>query len=62
MKFKFLGLIIVLFLASCSTPKEEIPVAGELICTAAGVNKEECVNAVKINEKKEDRETPLEEN
>ena len=62
MKFRFLGFFIIFLLVSCSTPQEEIPVAGELICTAAGINKEECINAAKINEKKEDDETYLEEN
>ena len=52
MKFSFLGFFIIFLLASCSAPKEEIPVAGELICTAAGIDKEECINAAKINEKK----------
>ena len=62
MQFSFLGFFIIFLLASCSTPKEEIPVAGELICTAAGIDKEECINAAKINEKNEDDKTLLEEN
>ncbi len=41
---------LVFLLSSCVSTNDEIPVAGELICTAAGVNKEECINAAKINE------------
>ena len=62
MKFSFIGFFILFLLASCSAPKEEIPVAGELICTAAGIDKEECINAAKINEKNEDGTIPSEEN
>ena len=36
-------------LNSCSQINEELPVAGELICTAAGVERDECVKAAKIN-------------
>ena len=60
MKFSFLGFFIIFLLASCSAPKEEIPVAGELICTAAGINKEECINAAKINENNEEDKTSSE--
>tara|TARA_Y100001970_G_scaffold17324_1_gene19553 strand:+ start:140 stop:316 length:177 start_codon:yes stop_codon:yes gene_type:complete len=49
MKF-YLVFIFVLFLStSCSSVKDEIPVAGELICTAAGVDAEECIKAAKID-------------
>ena len=37
----FFSLFVFLLLTSCSSVKEEIPVAGELICTAAGVEREE---------------------
>ncbi len=58
-----LFIVAMLFLlTSCSTPppvaevtKEEIsPVAGELICAAAGINKDECAKAAKIDERSED--------
>ena len=60
MKFSFLGFFIIFLLASRSAPKEEIPVAGELICTAAGIDKEECINAAKINENNEEDKTSSE--
>ena len=60
MQFSFLGFFIIFLLASCSAPKEEIPVAGELICTAAGIDKEECINAAKINENNEEDKTSSE--
>ena len=60
MKFSFLGFFIIFLLASCSAPKEEIPVAGELICTAAGIDKEECINAAKIKENNEEDKTSSE--
>ena len=41
---------VFLLLTSCSSVKEEIPVAGELICTAAGVEREECIKAAKIDQ------------
>ena len=40
---------VFLLLTSCSSVKEEIPIAGELICTAAGVEREECIKAAKID-------------
>ena len=46
---KFYLIFILFLLASCSSVKEEIPVAGELICTAAGVDGEECIKAAKID-------------
>ena len=46
---KFYLVFILFLLASCSSVKEEIPVAGELICTAAGVDGEECIKAAKID-------------
>ena len=58
-----LFIVAMLFLLiSCSTPppvaevtKEEIsPVAGELICAAARINKDECAKAAKIDERSED--------
>ena len=58
-----LFIVAMLFLlTSCSTPppvaevtKEEIsPVAGELICAAAGISKDECAKAAKIDERSED--------
>ena len=45
----FIFFICFSMLTSCSSVKEEIPGAGELICTAAGVEREECVKAAKIN-------------
>ena len=49
MKSYLFSLFVFLMLTSFSSVKEEIPVAGELICTAAGVEREECVKAAKIN-------------
>ena len=49
MKFYFFSMFLLFLLASCSSVKEEIPVAGELICTAAGVDGEECIKAAKID-------------
>ena len=49
MKRYFFSLFIFLLLTSCSSVKEEIPVAGELICTAAGVERDECIKAAKID-------------
>ena len=58
-----LFIVAMLFLlTSCATPppvakvtKEEInPVAGELICAAAGINKDECAKAAKIDERSGD--------
>jgi len=49
MKSYFFSLFVFLLLTSCSSVKEEIPVAGELICTAAGVEREECIKAAKID-------------
>ena len=49
MKINFIFLFLILLLNSCTQINEELPVAGELICTAAGVEREECVKAAKIN-------------
>ena len=49
MKINFIFLFLILLLNSCSQFNEELPVAGELICTAAGVERDECVKAAKIN-------------
>ena len=49
----FISILFLSLLASCSSVKEEIPVAGELICTAAGVDGEECIKAVKIDNEAE---------
>ena len=49
MKINFIFLFSILLLNSCSQINEELPVAGELICTAAGVERDECVKAAKIN-------------
>ena len=46
-------MLFLFLLTSCSSVKEEIPVAGELICTAAGVDGEECVKAAKIDNEAE---------
>ena len=66
MKVYNLFIVAMLFLlTSCTTPppvakvakvaKEEIsPVAGELICAAAGISKDECAKAAKIDERSED--------
>ncbi len=51
---------VIFLLSSCASINNEIPVAGELICTAAGVNKEECVNAAKIDENIIEEETDVE--
>ena len=40
MKSYLFSLFVFLILTSCSSVKEEIPIAGELICTAAGVERE----------------------
>ena len=49
MKINFIFLFLILLINSCSQINEELPVAGELICTAAGVERDECVKAAKIN-------------
>ena len=49
MKNYLFTFLVFLLLTSCSSVKEEIPVAGELICTAAGVEREECIKAAKID-------------
>ena len=58
-----LFIVAMLFLlTSCATPppdakvakEENNPVAGELICAAAGINKDECAKAAKIDERSED--------
>ena len=64
LKFKINIIILtVLFLSSCSTveklsdkinilkPKETPDVAGKLVCAAAGIESEDCVEAVKTDEK-----------
>ena len=60
LKIYNLFVVALLFLlTSCASPppvtrvaKEEIsPVAGELICAAAGINKDECAKAAKIDER-----------
>ncbi|MEC7734991.1 MAG: hypothetical protein VX847_02525 [Pseudomonadota bacterium] len=51
---------LIFLLSSCTSTNDEIPVAGELICTAAGVNKEECINAAKIDENNIEEETIIE--
>ena len=53
MKFNLVSILLLFLLASCSSVKEEIPVAGELICTAAGVDGEECIKAAKIDNEEE---------
>ena len=62
LKIYNLFVVTILFLlTSCAAPppvtkvaKEEIsPVAGELICAAAGINKDECAKAAKIDERSE---------
>ena len=63
LKFKINIIILtVLFLSSCSTvekisdkinilkPKETPDVAGKLVCAAAGIESEDCVEAVKTDE------------
>ena len=49
MKSYLFSLFIFLLVTSCSSVQEDIPVAGELICTAAGVEREECIKAAKID-------------
>jgi len=56
MKSFLFTFFVFLLLTSCSSVKEEIPVAGELICTAAGVEREECIKAAKID-KEDGKET-----
>ena len=60
LKIYNLFVVAMLFLlTACAAPppvtkvtKEEIsPVAGELICAAAGINKDECAKAAKIDER-----------
>tara|TARA_B100001109_G_scaffold222178_1_gene193975 strand:+ start:131 stop:310 length:180 start_codon:yes stop_codon:yes gene_type:complete len=53
MKLYLVSIFFLFLLASCSSVKEELPVAGELICTAAGVDGEECVKAAKIDNEEE---------
>ena len=53
MKFYLFSIFFLFLLASCSSVKEEIPVAGELICTAAGIDGEECIKAAKIDSEAE---------
>ena len=55
MKSYLFTLFVFLLLTSCSSIKEEIPVAGELICTAAGVEREECIKAAKIDNEDNDQ-------
>ena len=70
MKFKFtIILFAVLFLSSCSTveiigkkinilkPKQTPDVAGKLVCAAAGIESDDCIEAVKTEESNEDKET-----
>ena len=70
MKFKFtIILFTVLFLSSCSTveiigkkinilkPKQTPDVAGKLVCAAAGIESDDCIEAVKTEESNEDKET-----
>ena len=70
MKFKFtIILFAVLFLSSCSTveiigkkinilkPKQTPDVAGKLVCAAAGIESDDCVEAVKTEESNKDKET-----
>ena len=53
MKFYLFSIFLLFLLVSCSSVKEEIPIAGELICTAAGVDGEECIKAAKIDNEAE---------
>ena len=70
LKFKFtIILFTALFLSSCSTveiigekmnilkPKKTPDVAGKLVCAAAGIESDDCVEAVKTEESNEDKET-----
>ena len=70
MKFKFtIILFAALFLSSCSTveiigkkinilkPKQTPDVAGKLVCAAAGIESDDCIEAVKTEESNEDKET-----
>ena len=57
MKINFIFLFLILLLNSCSQINEELPVAGELICTAAGVERDECVKAAKINNEDRNNES-----
>ena len=57
MKINFIFLFLILLLNSCSQINEELPVAGELICTAAGVERDECIKAAKINNEDENNES-----
>ena len=53
MKFYLFFIFLLFLLVSCSSVKEEIPIAGELIFTAAGVDGEECIKAAKIDNEAE---------
>ena len=70
LKFKFtIILFAALFLSSCSTveiigekinilkPKQTPDVAGKLVCAAAGIESDDCVEAVKTEESNKDKET-----
>ena len=70
MKFKFIIILFAaLFLSSCSAveiigekisilkPKKTPDVAGKLVCAAAGIESDDCVEAVKTEESNVDKET-----
>ena len=75
LKFKINIIILtVLFLNSCSTveklsdkiniskPKETPDVAGKLVCAAAGIEAEDCVEAVKTDEEVDETISSINEN
>ena len=75
LKFKINIIILtVLFLSSCSTvekisdkinilkPKETPDVAGKLVCAAAGIESEDCVEAVKTDEEADETISSIAEN
>ena len=72
LKFKTsIIILMVLFLGSCSTvekisdkiyilkPKETPDVAGKLVCAAAGIESNDCVEAVKTDEEVEEPITSI---
>ena len=72
LKFKFtIILFTALFLSSFSTveiigekmnilkPKQTPDVAGKLVCAAAGIESDDCVEAVKTEGSNEDKETAI---
>ena len=74
LSFLLTSFVVVLFLSSCSTvekisdkinilkPKETPDVAGKLVCAAAGIESEDCVEAVKTDEEVDETISSIAEN